>query len=104
MSQRRLPVYLLVDCSESMAGPAIAEVERGVQTLLTELRENPLALESCYLSVITFARQAEQVVPLTELIQFQPPKLSVRSGSSLGAALRLLLDCINREVVRNTPT
>jgi uncharacterized protein YegL len=104
MSQRRIPVYLLLDCSESMAGPAIDEVERGVQTLVSELRGNPLALESAYLSVITFARVAKQVVPLTELIQFQPPKLSVRTGTSLGAALRLLLECLRRDVVKTTPT
>jgi uncharacterized protein YegL len=101
---RRLPVYLLLDCSESMAGPAIEEVERGVGTLVSELRSNPLALESAYLSVITFAREAKQVVPLTELIQFQPPKLSVRTGTSLGAALKLLQECLRRDVVRTTPT
>jgi uncharacterized protein YegL len=104
MSMRRLPVYLLLDCSESMAGPAIEAVESGVQTLIGELRNNPLALETAYLSVITFAKQAKQVVPLTELIQFQPPKLSIRTGTSLGAALRLLLDCLRREVVRTTET
>jgi uncharacterized protein YegL len=104
MSLRRLPVYLLLDCSESMAGPAIEAVERGVQTLVSELRGNPLALESAYLSVITFARKAQQVVPLTELITFTPPKLSVRTGTSLGAALKLLLDCFRREVVKTTPT
>jgi len=87
-----------------MAGPAIAEVERGVQTLVSELRGNPLALETAYLSVITFARHAKQVVPLTELIQFQCPKLSVRTGTSLGAALKLLLECLRRDVVRTTPT
>jgi uncharacterized protein YegL len=104
MSHRRLPVYLVLDCSESMAGPAIEAVERGVQTLVSELRGNPLALESAYLSVLTFAREARQVVPLTELIQFQPPKLSVRTGTSLGAALRLLLECLRRDIVRTTPT
>jgi uncharacterized protein YegL len=104
MSLRRLPVYLLLDCSESMAGPAIAEVERGVQTLVSELRGNPLALESAYLSVITFARVAKQVVPMTELLQFQPPKLSVRTGTSLGAALRLLLECFRRDIIKTTPT
>ena len=46
MSMRRLPVYLLLDCSESMAGPAIEAVEQGVQTLVGELRGNPLALET----------------------------------------------------------
>jgi uncharacterized protein YegL len=104
MSMRRLPVYLVLDCSESMAGPAIEAVERGVQTLVSELRSNPLALETAYLSVITFAREARQVVPLTELIQFQPPHLAVRTGTSLGAALKLLLECLRRDVVRTTPT
>lgn len=101
---RRLPVYLLLDCSESMAGPAIEAVDKGVKTLVSELRDNPLALESAYLSVITFDRVARQVVPLTDILQFQPPKLSVRTGTAFGAALQLLLKCLQREVVRSTPT
>ncbi len=104
MSIRRLPVYLVIDCSESMAGPAIEAVSRGVNTLVNELRGNPLALESAYLSVITFAKDARQVVPLTELLQFQTPKLPVRTGSSLGAALRLMLKCMQREIVKSSPT
>src|SRR5262249_29387804 len=77
MSIRRLPVYLLIDSSESMAGPAIEAVSRGVTMLVNELRGNPLALESAYPSIITFAKQAQQVVPLTELLQFTVPKFSV---------------------------
>ncbi len=75
-----------------------------MKTLVSELHGNPLALESAYLAVLTFDRQARQVTPLTELIQFQPPRLSVRTGTSLGAALRLLLECIRRDVVKTTPT
>src|SRR5438067_10615766 len=88
MSMRRLPVYLLLDCSESMAGPAIDAVQRGVETLIQELRSNPQALENAYISVITFAKKAQVAVPLTELISFQTPKLSVRTGTSLGEALK----------------
>jgi len=101
---RRLPIYLLLDCSESMAGEAIADLERGVQTMVSVLREDPLALESGWVSVITFAREARQVLPLTEILQVQCPKLSVRSGTAMGAALRLLMQCLRREVVRTTPT
>jgi uncharacterized protein YegL len=104
MSQRRLPVYLLLDCSESMAGGAIEQVALGVRTLVAELCSNPLALETVYLSVITFAREAKQVVPLTELLHFKPPPLAVRTGTALGAALRLLQECLKRDVVRSTPT
>lgn len=101
---RRLPVYLLLDCSESMAGPAIEAVSRGINTLVTELRGNPHALETAYLSVITFARDARQVVPLTELLPFQLPRLTVRPGTALGAALGLLMQCLRQEVVKTTET
>ncbi len=101
---RRLPVYLVLDVSESMAGPAIEAVNNGVQTLVDSLKGNPLALETAYMSVITFARKAEQVIPLTELMRFQPPKLSVRTGSSLGAALKLLMASIKKEVVQTSAT
>ncbi|MEI7688020.1 MAG: tellurium resistance protein TerY, partial [Planctomycetota bacterium] len=77
---RRLPVYLMLDCSESMAGPAIEAVGRGVSLLHQELKSNPDALETAYLSVITFSRYAKQVTPLTEVMQFSPPPLSVRTG------------------------
>jgi len=99
---RRLPVYLLLDCSESMAGPGIEEVAHGVNRLVLELRKNPHALESAYLSVITFSRTAKQVVPLTDIVDFQAPPLSVRTGTALGAALRVLMESIHRDVRRTT--
>jgi uncharacterized protein YegL len=95
---RRLPVYLFLDTSESMAGPAVEAVAQGVGTLVKELRTNPLALETAYLSVITFSREAKQVVPLTELMSFQVPPLRVRPGTALGAGLRLLTECLRRDV------
>ncbi len=101
---RRLPVYLVLDCSESMAGPAIEEVARGVETLVSTLRANPQALETAYLSVITFSHYAKQVTPLTDIVSFQPPKLAVRTGTALGAALTLLQACMQREIVQTSPT
>jgi uncharacterized protein YegL len=101
---RRLPIYLLLDCSESMAGDAITEVNHGVQAMLDALRSDPQALESACLSVITFAGRARQVMPLTEILAFQAPRLSVRTGTAMGAALKLVKQCIQREVVKTTPT
>ncbi len=51
---RRLPVYLLLDTSGSMHGEPIEAVKNGVQTLLTTLKQDPYALETAYVSVITF--------------------------------------------------
>ncbi len=84
---RRLPVYLLLDTSGSMHGEPIEAVKNGVQTLLTTLKQDPYALETAYVSVITFDSTARQAVPLTDLPQFQSPlffgKRNYRSGRSL---------------------
>lgn len=99
---RRLPVYLLLDCSESMIGPAIEAMQSGVSMLIQELRRDPHALETAFVSVITFDSSARQLVPLTELLEFRAPSLRVRPGTSLGAGLRLLGECIGRECRRRT--
>lgn len=99
---RRLPVYLLLDCSESMAGKAMTSMTVGVHSLLKDLRRDPAAMEMAYISVITFASRAKQLVPLTELYQFQLPKLVLGSGTSLGAAIDLLKQRIASEVVQST--
>jgi len=100
---RRLPVYMMLDCSESMAGAAIDTVNTAIQAMIQDLRKNPHALETVSLSVITFSRTAQQIVPLTELERFQIPELPIHPGTSLGAALNLLIQCIDREVVKTTP-
>ena len=95
---RRLPVYIILDVSGSMNGEPIEAVRNGMQTLVSTLRTDPYALETAYLSVITFDANAKQVVPLTELIGFQVPNISAGSTTALGAALRLTAECITREV------
>lgn len=100
---RRLPVYLLIDTSASMAGDPIAAVRSGLDTLLSTLRRDPHALETAHLSLMTFASEARQVIPLTEVTAFQTPSLVARGTTALGAALTLLADVVAREVVKSTP-
>ena len=95
---RRLPVYLLLDCSESMVGDGIDGVNAGMRQLLLDLHSDPHALETVWISIITFAGNATQVLPLSEMIGIRPPHLKVQPGTNLGAALRLLRECIAREV------
>ena len=101
---RRLPVYLLLDCSGSMSGEPIEAVRQGVRMLVSDLRGNPQALETAFLSVITFASSAQQVCPLTELISFQEPTLDAGGSTSLGEALKLLERCLDNEVRKSSPT
>lgn len=100
---RRLPVYLLLDTSGSMSGDPIEAVKNGVQVLIGSLRQDPHALETAYLSVITFDTEARQVVPLTDLVSFQEPTLSAQGVTSLGDGLKLLSKCIDNEVAKSTP-
>ncbi|MDR1084015.1 MAG: VWA domain-containing protein [Deltaproteobacteria bacterium] len=97
---RRLPVYLLLDCSESMAGKPLEAVEAGVRSMIGTLKKNPYALETAFISVITFDARARTVIPLTELFSVVPPTLSIKPGTALGAALTLLRESIQRDVVR----
>jgi uncharacterized protein YegL len=99
---RRLPVYLLLDTSGSMSGEPIESVKNGVQIVISSLRQDPYALETAYISVITFDSNANQIIPLTDLSSFQMKDISANGGTSFGAGLKLLADCIDREVVKST--
>lgn len=100
---RRLPVYLLLDCSGSMFGEPIEAVKNGVQVLISTLRQDPYALETAYLSIITFDSNARQITPLTELAAFQQPNIQASGCTALGEALTLLAQKADQEVTKTTP-
>lgn len=102
MSSRRFPIYLLLDTSESMNGESLELIRQGVKLLVSELKNDPFALETTYLSVITFGGTARQVVPLTELALFQEPTIDAGGSSAMGAALEELINCADRELVKWT--
>lgn len=99
---RRLPVYVLADCSGSMVGDPIESVKNGLRLLHANLLGDPSAVESAHLSVITFSSTAEQIIPLIEVAAFEPPELTAAGTTALGHALRILCDCLQREVRGNT--
>jgi uncharacterized protein YegL len=85
-----------------MYGEPIEAVRNGLQTMASALRKDPHALEQAFISLITFETAAKQVVPLTEVYKFQFPELSTGGGTSLGAALKLLAEKADQEVVKST--
>lgn len=101
---RRLPVYILLDTSDSMRGEPIHSVNVGLQSMLSALRQDPYALESVYLSVITFDIEAKVYLPLTPLDQVQIPDLDVPNvgATFMGAALELLAQEVNQNVQKSS--
>lgn len=100
---RRLPIYVLVDCSASNAGSPIEAIKQGIRQIHNNLLDDPLALDVAWLSVISFNDGARQLTPLTAIDQFTPPDLQAGGGRSLGAALSILRDSIEIEVIKTTP-
>lgn len=104
MQPRRLPIYLLVATSASMQGVKIAAINDGITEIWQELMSDPRSAETVYISLITFADQVSQS-PLTPMAQFVPPQLSVAGrGVSLGAALHLLNESLDRDIILNVPS
>lgn len=99
---RRLPVFFVLDCSESMVGENLKKIEDGLASIIKTLRTDPHALETAYVSVIAFAGIAKTIAPLVELVSFYPPKLPLGGGTNLGAALDALMNEMDKSVVRTT--
>ncbi|MDE6378828.1 MAG: VWA domain-containing protein [Muribaculaceae bacterium] len=99
---RRLPIYFLIDVSESMVGTPIEQVQQGMRTIIQDLRLDPYALETVFVSIIAFAGKAKVLSPLTELYMFYPPVFPIGGGTSLGKGLECLMDDIDRNVRKTT--
>lgn len=88
-----------------MRGEPIHSVNAGLQAMLGALRQDPYALESVYISLITFDVEAREVMPLTPLDEVKLPEITVPEAGPtfLGAALELLVKHVDRDIKKSTP-
>ena len=103
---RRQPVYLLLDTSGSMRGEPIEAMKAGLASLLAALRRDPMALDSVCLTIITFDRQARTLCSLVPVDQLQMPEIGLPDDgpTMLGAALEIVMNSVNNDLVRRTDT
>jgi len=101
---RKLPIYFLVDVSGSMKGEPIESVRVGLQTIVACLLQEPWALETVHLCLITFDEEAKVVTPLASVEAFKVPEvLPVGSSrANWGAAIKVLCQRVDAEVVKST--
>lgn len=95
---RMLPVYVMIDVSESMVGDTMRQIDEGLVKLSDTLKTIPEALESAKVSVIAFAGKPKVISPMVEVAHFYPPRLPIGGGTALGAALDLLMNRIAQDV------
>lgn len=103
---RRLPVYFLLDTSGSMFGEPIQALNNALSSMINHLRTDAQALDSLWISIITFDRDVKEVCPLTELAMFQLPEITCpQSGPThTGKALELLYDKVKTDIIKGSDT
>lgn len=99
---RRLPIYFLIDVSESMVGEPVQKVEEGMAAIMQALKTDPYAIETAWVSVIVFAGQAKTLVPLQEIINFYPPRFPLGGGTSLSKGLGHLMYELRKNIIKTT--
>lgn len=99
---RRLPIYFVIDVSESMVGDPIQQVEEGMSTIIKAIKTDPYAIETVWVSIIVFAGQAKTLVPLQDVVSFYPPKFPIGAGTSLSKGLGHLMFDLRKNIVKTT--
>ena len=100
---RRLPVYFLLDTSGSMYGEPIQALNNALSGMINTLRSDAQALDSLWISIITYDREVKEIVPLTELVSFQLPEITCpQSGpTNTGAGLEFVIQKVKKDVIKD---
>lgn len=91
----RVPISLCLDCSGSMSGEPISELNKGVEAFYKELNRDEIARYSAEISIVTFGPVKQETGFQTLDQNHHPPVLSTDRGCTpMGEALKLSLDTL----------
>lgn len=91
----RCPCVLLLDTSASMAGEPISQLNEGIRTFKDELSADTLAAKRAEIAIITFG-PVEIVSDFQTADLFQPPLLSAKGDTPMGAAIEAALTLLEQ--------
>jgi uncharacterized protein YegL len=88
-----------------MNGEPIQALNNAMRGMINTLRSDPQAIDSLWISIITFDNNVNELIPLTDLSSFQLPEIECpQSGATnTGKALELLYNKANKEIRKGTP-
>lgn len=92
----RVPVVLCLDCSGSMMGEPIKELNAGVKTFYQAINEDEIARFSAEICIVTFGPVQLGADFATLDVRPQPPVLSASGNTPMGEAVKLSLDSLER--------
>jgi uncharacterized protein YegL len=101
-SEQRTPLVLVLDCSGSMSGTPIDQLNKGLALLEKELKGDSIACKRVRLLVVQFGGNddAQVVGDWTDAMEFSAPMLQANGTTPTGAAVDLALSKIEEEKQR----
>lgn len=100
VDSRILPFYIVCEESASM-GPngGIDALNRGMSSIYEGLCSNLFIIDKCRIGIIAFSDIAEELLPLTNLLDVQAmPGIVAKGKTNYGEAFNLLREVIARDV------
>lgn len=92
----RVPVALCLDCSGSMMGEPISELNEGVKTFYKAINDDEIARFSAEICIVSFGPVNLEADFATLDARPQPPILSASGNTPMGEAVQLALDCLEQ--------
>ena len=74
---RRLPIYILINTSSSLSNGILQNFKDSIKLLVETLQEDPYALETVYISIITFDSTITRLCSLSPLTSFTTPSIMI---------------------------
>ena len=98
-TEQRTPLVLVLDCSGSMAGEPIEQLNQGLQLLEQELKQDVIAAKRVRLLVVQYGGMdvAEAVGDWHDAMDFSAPRLLANGTTPTGKAVDLALARIEEE-------